>query len=278
MREASRVLVELDFGEDSLRLTVSDDRIRSPRRLRRTGPRVRQHAGGRGAARRASRRGGARISRGAHERDLRDAHGAPPNGGLGVLPTEVVDGESLRWGSSRRVLCGDGNDCRSRACPDRVDGLRVFGDMVLHIQAGSRRSRVPRSSVRKRMAQQPSVGGRSQRYGLPAQRLGQPELAALEGHPAARLDPADLLVGSVGQRRQLGRIRPGADGIATGRHGQGQALVRAHVVVLVPPGIEGRSARRRGRAAAAAVRGRAPGCRGSARPCPASGGGTDGCG
>ena len=55
------------------------------------------------------------------------------------------------------------------------------------------------------MAQQPSVA-----VGLAAQRLGQPELAALKRHPAARLDATDVVVGTVGQGRQLGGIGPGA--------------------------------------------------------------------
>ena len=85
-----------------------------------------------------------------------------------------------------------------------------------------------------------TVGGRRAKGdGLTAQGLGQPELAPLEGHPAAGLDFADLIVGAVGQRRQLGGVGSGTDVIATGGDGQGQRLVGAHMVVLVAPGIEG---------------------------------------
>ena len=48
-------------------------------------------------------------------------------------------------------------------------GVRRHG---LHIQAGSRRSRVPRSSVRKRMAQQPSVAVGRNATGCPRSALG----------------------------------------------------------------------------------------------------------
>ena len=58
--------------------------------------------------------------------------------------------------------------------------------------------------VRQEVDGPAAIGGRrSQRHGLPAQGLGQPKLPALERDPAARLDPADLIVRAVGQRRQL---------------------------------------------------------------------------
>ena len=59
------------------------------------------------------------------------------------------------------------------------------------------------------MVQQPSIAAGRNAHGLAAQRLGQPEVVALKRHPAARLDPAHLVVGAVGQGRQLGRIRSG---------------------------------------------------------------------
>ena len=51
-----------------------------------------------------------------------------------------------------------------------------------------------------------TVGGRQAKgVGLAAQGIGQPQLASPEGHPAAGLDFADLIVGAVGQRRQPGQ-------------------------------------------------------------------------
>ena len=89
------------------------------------------------------------------------------------------------------------------------------------------------------MAQQPSVAVGRKATGWPRRAWGRRRWRP-EGHPAARLDLADLIVGAVGRRRQLRGIGPGAAVIATGGHGQGQALVRPDVVVLLAPGVEGR--------------------------------------
>ena len=86
-----------------------------------------------------------------------------------------------------------------------------------------------------------TVDGRgAERDGLTPECLGQAEVAALERHVAPRQDPAHLVLRPIGRRRQLRGIGAAADVVATGGHHQGQALVRAHVVVLVPPGVEGR--------------------------------------
>ena len=55
--EASRVLVELDFGKDNLRLSVSDDGIGLPDDYAERGHGVRKHGDGRRAPRRPSHRG-----------------------------------------------------------------------------------------------------------------------------------------------------------------------------------------------------------------------------
>ena len=79
---ASRVLVELDFGRDELRLSVSDDGGGASRRLRGAGPRLRKHAGVRRASGRTAYRRTQGFGRG-RERDLRDAVGSRRTGGIG---------------------------------------------------------------------------------------------------------------------------------------------------------------------------------------------------
>ena len=84
-----------------------------------------------------------------------------------------------------------------------------------------------------------AVGGRgTEGDQLAAQALGDPQPPAPERHPAAQPHPPALVVGAVGQRRQLGRIGPRAEAIAAGGDGQGQRLMGPHLVVLVAPGVE----------------------------------------
>ena len=54
---------------------------------------------------------------------------------------------------------------------------------------------------------------------LTPQALGDLEAPTLERHPAALAHPPALIVGPVGQGRQLGRIGPRPDVVATGGHG-----------------------------------------------------------
>ena len=157
-----------------------------------------------------------------------------------------------------------------QGCPDRRHGRQVFGDMV-NTSGDSRRSGVPsrRSGSGWPSSRRPAVGRKA--TGWPRRALGTAQVAALERDPAARRD-ADLVGRAVDHGRQLRGIGPGAAVIATGGHGQGQALVRPDVVVLLAPGVE--AACRRGQVRVDVAAGQFPlqRRRGSAHPCPGSGG------
>src|SRR3954466_3009084 len=71
------------------------------------------------------------------------------------------------------------------------------------------------------------------------QRLGCLHAASAEAEPGGTVDPAHNVVGPVLERLDPGAERARAGAVAIGWHRKVQGIVRAMMVVAVPPGIEG---------------------------------------
>src|SRR5215204_5446188 len=98
---------------------------------------------------------------------------------------------------------------------------RLYGDMAKH------------------QVERPVVLGGPECDLLANQRLGSLHASSAEAEPSGTVDPAHNVVGPVLEGLDPGAERARAGTIAIGRHCKVQGVVRAMMVVAVPPGVEG---------------------------------------
>src|SRR5436189_2645750 len=95
------------------------------------------------------------------------------------------------------------------------------------------------SDMAKHQVERPVALGGPERDLFADQRLGCLHASSAEAEPGGAVDPAHNVVGAVLERLDLGAERARAGAIAIGRHRKVQGVMRAMMVVAMPPGVEG---------------------------------------